>query len=390
MDAARIQDGVALLAVEQLYRSADLSALSFASTAEIQSIDGLLGQGRAMDAVRFGTKIDKPGFNLFVVGPLEARMKGAVEAVLKEIGSDGPRPSDWVYVQNFAEPHKPIAVELPQGGAPRFRDGMRELIDDLKVALPAAFRSEEYQTRRGAVDTGFQKKQGEAFAQLQAKASARDIGILRTPMGFALAPTKDGQIVRPEEFAAWPEEKRRNVQAAIEDLEKELERIVHQIPQWEKEHRDEIRRLNRETAQFAIGHSIEETRARFADLPKVLEHLERVRAALIDNVGMFVVKSEDEDRAERPGLSGAFEPYEVNVLVTREVEDHGVPIIEELHPTLGNLTGRIEYVSQQGVLVTNFRLIKAGALHHANGRYLLLDVRNLLSAPFSWAALKRV
>ena len=317
-------------------------------------------------------------------------MKGAVEAVLKEIGSDGPRPSDWVYVQNFAEPHKPIAVELPQGGAPRFRDGMRELIDDLKVALPAAFRSEEYQTRRGAVDTGFQKKQGEAFAQLQAKASARDIGILRTPMGFALAPTKDGQIVRPEEFAAWPEEKRKNVQAAIEDLEKELERIVHQIPQWEKEHRDEIRRLNRETAQFAIGHSIEETRARFADLPKVLEHLERVRAALIDNVGMFVVKSEDEDRAERPGLSGAFEPYEVNVLVTREVEDHGVPIIEELHPTLGNLTGRIEYVSQQGVLVTNFRLIKAGALHHANGRYLLLDVRNLLSAPFSWAALKRV
>jgi predicted ATP-dependent protease len=381
---------VAPLSVEQLYRSADLLALSFASTAEIQSIDGLVGQARAMDAVRFGTKIDKPGFNVFVVGPLEARMKGAVEAVLREIAIDGPRPSDWVYVQNFPEPHKPIAVELPAGGAPRFRDGMRELIDDLKVALPAAFRSEEYQTRRGAVDTGFQKKQGEAFAQLQAEASAREITILRTPMGFALAPTKDGQIVRPEEFAAWPEEKRRNVQATIEGLEKQLERVVHQIPQWEKEHRDEIRRLNRETAQFAIGHSIEETRARFADLPKILEHLERVRAALIDNVGMFVAKSEDEDGAERPGLSGAFEPYEVNVLVTREAQDHGVPIIEELHPTLANLIGRIEYVSQQGVLVTNFRLIKAGALHRANGGYLLLDVRNLLSEPFSWAALKRV
>jgi hypothetical protein len=122
---------------------------------------------------------------------------------------------------------------------------MRELIDDLKVALPVAFRSEEYQTRRGAVDTGFQKKQGEAFGQLQAKAGARDIAILRTPMGFALALTKDGQIVRPEEFAAWPEEKRRNVQAAIEDLEKQFERIARQIPQREKEHRDGICRLNR-------------------------------------------------------------------------------------------------------------------------------------------------
>jgi hypothetical protein len=150
-DAARIQDGVrqvAPLSVEQLYRSVDLSALSFASTAEIQSIDGIVGQERAMDAIRLGTKIDKPGFNLFVVGPLEARMKGAVEAVLREIASDRPRPSDWVYVQNFREPHKPIALELPPGGAPRFRDGMRELIEDLKVALPAAFRSEEYQTRR--------------------------------------------------------------------------------------------------------------------------------------------------------------------------------------------------------------------------------------------------
>jgi predicted ATP-dependent protease len=209
-------------------------------------------------------------------------------------------------------------------------------------------------------------------------------------MGFSLALTKDGQIVRPEEFAAWPEEKRRNVQAVIEDLEKQFERIARQIPQREKEHRDGIRRLNRKPRKFAIGHSVAEARTRFADLPKVLEHLERVRAALIDNVGMFVAKSEDEDGAERPGLSGAFEPYEVNVLVTRETEDHGVPIIEELHPTLGNLIGRIEYVSQQGVLVTNFRLIKAGALHRANGRYLLLDVRNLLSEPFSWAALKRV
>ncbi len=389
---ARAQPGAPQpLPAERLYRAADLSALTFATTADVEAADGLTGQDRALDAIAFGTRINQPGFNLFVIGPNGMRAQRAVELVLQEAAGARRRPSDWVYVNNFADPRRPVAIELPAGRAGEFRDGMRALIDDLKTALPAVFESEDYQTRRGAIDQAFQSKQGEAFAALQDKAAAKNIVVLRTPMGFALAPAaRDGKPVPPEDFRAWPDAKRKDVQATIEGLEKELEHVVRQLPQWEKERRDEVRKLNRDTAKFAIGQFIDGAKAKFADVAKILAHLEAIRADLIENVGMFVVKSEGEEGPQlQADFDAPFERYTVNVLVGQAGREAAVPIVEELHPTLSNLLGSIEYVSQHGILVTNFRFIKAGAIHRANGGFLLLDVRSLLTEPYSWAALKR-
>ena len=154
------------LPAERLYRAVSMPAPSFELTAEIEPADGLVGQQRALDAIEFGTRVDKPGFNLFVIGPNGMRAQRAVEQVLKEAAGERPNPSDWVYVNNFADPRKPVAIALPAGRAVQFRDAMRALIDDLKTALPAVFESEDYQTRRGAIDQAFQAKQGEAFSPL--------------------------------------------------------------------------------------------------------------------------------------------------------------------------------------------------------------------------------
>jgi lon-related putative ATP-dependent protease len=378
------------LAADRLYRPADLSALDFRTTADLAPIDGLVGQQRALDALGFGTRIRKPGFNLFVIGSSGARMQQAVEAVLRSAPPSETGLVDWVYVNNFAEPHKPVAIQLPPGRAVLFRDAMRHLIDDLKTALPAVFESEDYQTRRGAIDQAFQSKQAEAFSALRDKAAQKNIAILRTPMGFALAPAHEGQVVPPDEFGKWPEDKRREVQEAIQALEKDLEHIVRQIPQWEKARRDDVRKLNRDTAMFAVGQSIEEAKSKFTDIPRIAEHLDAVSDDLIDNVMMFAMKPEGDEENSFQGRAGmSFERYEVNVLVAHDGDTKVAPIVQELHPTLGNLIGSIEYVSQHGVLVTNFKLIKAGAIHRANGGYLLLDVRHLLMEPFSWPALKR-
>jgi len=356
----------------------------------LQPIDGLVGQARALEAIRFGTQVGKAGFNLFVIGPNGARMPDAVKAVLTEEVQGKPSPSDWVYVNNFVDADRPIAIELPAARAPKFHEAMHKLIDDLKSALPAVFQSEDYQTRHGAIDESFQKKHGEAFAALRDKAAEKDIVLLRTPLGFALAPAKNGQVVPPDEFSTWPEEKRREVQKIIGVFEKDLEHIIHQIPQWEKQRRDDLRQLNRDTAKYAVDQLIEEAKTAFEDIPRVVQHIETVRADLVENVAMFITKSEDDQNDSsdlRPG--NPFDRYEVNVLVTQDANKPSAPIIEELHPALGNLIGRIEYIALRGALVTNFRLIKAGALHRANGGYLLLDARSVLLEPFSWAALKR-
>ena len=389
-EAATFSLSVRPLAAERLYRPADLSSLSFETTADIEPVDGLIGQHRALDAIEFGTRISKQGFNLFVIGPGGMRVQRAIAPVLQEAAAERRRPSDWVYVNNFADPHKPVAIELPAGRAGEFRDGMHSLIDDLKTTLPAVFDSEDYQTKRGAVDQAFQSKQAEAFSALHEKAAVQKIIILRTPMGFALAPARDGKPIPPDEFRTWPEAKRKEIQETIEQLEKELEHVVRQLPQWETERRDELRKLNRETARYAIGQFIDTAKTHFSDVPKILAHLEAIRTDLIENVALFVVKGEDDEGPQLQDQLGApFDRYAVNVLVGQAEREPVVPIVEELHPTLSNLLGSIEYVSHHGVLVTNFRLIKAGAMHRANGGFLLLDARSLLTEPFSWTALKR-
>lgn len=392
MDALAVtrKEPIEPLRTDQLYRPTDLAALPFSTTTELEPIDGLLGQARAAEALRFGTRVDRAGFNLFVIGPNGARMPDAVKAVLVEDARAKPSPSDWVYVNNFTDPERPTAIALPAGHARKFQQAMHKLIDNLQSALPAVFQSEDYQTRKGAIDEAFQHKQGEAFSALRDKAAQKDIVIMRTPLGFAMAPARDGQVVPPEEFSTWPEGKREQVRANIEALEKDLEHIIHQIPLWETQRRDEMRELNRETAKYAVDQLIEEAKGLFASLPRIIQHIATVRDDLVENVALFVAKgdeAESEMREVRPG--SPFERYEINVLVGQDAQSGGAPIIEELHPTLGNLLGRIEYVSLRGALVTNFRLIKAGALHRANGGYLLLDARSVLMEPFSWTALKR-
>lgn len=379
----------AIVPWERLYRRADLSGLAFATTAELAPIDGLIGQTRALEALRFGTKVDKDGFNLFVIGPTGARMQDAVRSVLERDAAARPTPSDWVYVNNFADPDRPLAIELPPGRARLFQVAMHKLIDDLKTALPSVFQSDDYHARRRAIDETFQGKQGEGFAALQQKATAQGIVILRTPMGFAMAPARDGQVIPPEEFNALPEARRHEIQEAIGVLEKELEGIIQRIPAWERQRRDEVRKLDRDTAKFAVDQLIDEAAEAFRELPAVAAHIERMRLDLVDNVALFVVKGEEGEEAAGHGRpANPFDRYEINVLVSR-APGSGAPIVEELHPTLGNLIGRIEYMALRGALVTHFRLIKAGAMHRANGGYLMLDARSIVTEPFSWAALKR-
>ena len=381
----------AALAPSQLFRPADLGGLRFETTADLAPPDGLVAQDRARDALRFGAAIRMRGFNLFAIGAPTARVQQAVHGFLEQAVRDRAAPMDWAYVNNFSAPHRPTVLALPTGRAPELQRDMRTLIDDLKTAIPAAFDSEDYQHRRGAIEEEYRGKNEKAFSALGEKAGAKNLVIVRTPMGFTVAPARKGQVMPPEEFSALAEDERHTIQAAIQEIEKDLEQTLRAVPRIEKDHRDAVRALNRETAQAAIAQQIEEARAPFTGLPEVLAWLETVRADLVENVPLFTgAPAQGEDAATAMAQApGQLDRYEVNVLVSQECTTARCPVVMELHATLGNLLGRVEYIPMQGALVTNFRLIKPGALHQANGGVLLIDARSLLTEPFSWAALKR-
>jgi len=384
------------LTAAQLTRSVDPAAIPFATTAEAAPHDESIGQARAFDALRFGARMHAPGFNLFVIGSTGAGIDRTVRALLQEKARGEAPPEDWVYVNNFAQAHKPRALRLPSGRGPQFRDAISELIRDLGAALPAAFESQDYQARRRAIDEAFRRKQEQAFSALTKEAGEKKVAIVRTPFGFGVAPLSDGgEVLKPDAFNALPEAERTRLHDLLRQFEEKLQEILQTVPRWDKERREEARTLDRDTARFAVSHSIDETKTRFADLPVALEHLDAMRNDLLDNVGVFIGPAQAAAREEGNGEEqewttiGPLDRYEVNVLVTTEGAPDGAPVIEELHPTLRNLVGRIEHVWHRGVLSTDFRRLKAGALHRANGGYLLIDARSLLTEPFSWAALKR-
>lgn len=378
---------------DSLYRRCTLTGVEFASTAELPDPPELIGQTRALDAIRLAANIEHSGFNLFVIGEPGSGKRSAVRRFLEAKAAGMPPPADWVYVNNFGDPRKPLALQLPPGQAIALRNAMDELIDDLGTLLPAAFESEDYQARRNAIEERFQERQEAAFEALGKEAEAEQIAILRTPTGFAMVPAgADGKMMKPERFNELPEAQREALEKRIAALQDKLANILKAVPGWDKERRSAVKALNRETAQAAIGQSLEELTTRFAGLPQVLEHLEVVRQDLVTHANLFIATSpEQDDSSPTPeALQGHFDRYKVNVLVGQDSgQGPGSPVIEESHPTLGNLLGRVEHVAQQGALVTNFLLVKGGALHRANGGFLLLDLRQLLTEPLSWMALKR-
>jgi lon-related putative ATP-dependent protease len=376
---------------ERLYRVADLTALEFTTTAELAPPAALSEQPRAHDAIRFGTEMTVRGFNIFAVGANGAQIQDSVRPLLERAAEKRPRPSDWVYVNNFAASHRPVAIALPPGRAPELAKAVDRLLDDVKVSLPAAFESEDYQKRRSAIEQEIRSHNEQAFSALRDKATAKGVAILRTPMGFAMAPMKDGQVVPPQEFNTWAPQRQQELQAAIEELEKDLEQTLRALPRQERELRDAVRDLDRDTARSAVAQPIEECKATFGDVPKVVAHLEAIQADILENAALFINPQAAGEEAVQAGLraNAMFERYGVNVFVTPEDGEPGAPVIEEVHPTLSNLVGRIEHIPVQGALVTNFKLIKPGSLHRANGGALMIDLRNLLTEAFSWPALKR-
>jgi len=379
------------LPAEKLYRPADLSTLPFETTEDIHPVGGLQGQPRARDALKLGTEIGARGFNIFAVGEGAARMRQAMRPMLEAAAMSRPCPSDWVYVHNFTTPYKPTAIRLPATRAPALHQAMRHLVDDLKAALPAAFESEDYQNRRSALEQEFRTASEKGLIALSEEAAKRGLVIVRTPQGFAIAPAKDGQVIPPDAFNALPEDQRHAIQESIAEMEKGLEQTLRGIPRLEKQHRENLRALNEETARVAVAPLIEEAAEGFSDTPQVRDYLEAVRADLLENAPLFVGQHAPGEEAAMAAMARAqaFARYDVNVLVTQEGGSGCAAVIEELHPTLGNLLGRIEYLAEQGALTTNFRLIKPGSLHRANGGIVLIDARALLMEPFSWAALKR-
>lgn len=378
---------------DRLVRHCDPAAFPFATTTDLPPLDEMVGQDRAVDAVAFGVAIRQPGFNLYAMGPEGIGKLSLLRQVLEARAAGEPVPQDWCYVHNFADPRRPRAICLPAGEGRRFRDRIAQLERELQTAIPAAFESDEYRNRREALDAALKERREAALMDFERLAAGKGMALLRTPVGVGLAPLHDGKVLDRDQVAALPEEERRKLAEASGELEAKLgDLIQRQFPAWERETRTAIRETGQDVARRAVGHLIDEVRAGHADHDEIVEHLAALETDVVANAEEFLAAAQPR---ELPSLLAArledgalFRRYGVNLLVDH-ADSSGAPVVFEDLPTQPNLLGRVEHTAHLGALVTDYTLIRPGALHRANGGYLVLDARRLLTQPFAWEELKR-
>lgn len=389
------------LSSEELCWRCDPDQFDFETTQELEGLPQIIGQPRAVEAMQFGVNIEQQGYNIFAFGLPGTGKRTLVQRLFQEKAANEPVPEDWCYVNNFEQPHKPRALNLPPGQGLKLQQDMAELVEELQTVLPAAFESEEYQARLHEVEEEFRERQEQALEEIRRQAVARDLTLLRTPSGIVFAPVREGVVLSPEELQKMTDEQRQELETKASELQEELQRGLRQVPRWQREMRERLKGLNHEFANFAVSGLMNELREKYAGLSEVIEYLDEVQNDIIQNAKNFLpsedgqlaflqqsVSAVQASTSPKQTTSPFLRRYQVNVLVDHS-DSEGAPVIFEDNPTYQNLIGRVEYMAQMGALMTDFNLIKPGALHQANGGYLILEARKLLLHPFAWEGLKR-
>lgn len=379
------------LPISQLYNRCDSSLFSFKTTDELEPLEQPFGQKNALEAIDFASNIKQDGYNLFAMGASGSGKHSTVMSFLQKKAATEKAPSDWCYVNNFKDARKPIAIKLPAGDAIVFKDDMYELIELLKELLPRVFEGNDYRSEYDIINQKYIDKETEIFKNLQDEAKKHDISMSSSSKNrVTFAPVVNGKVINASEFNAMQGKEREEIEQKVDAFEKIVKDGLLEVVELNKAQQKELKALQRKITQESVESLINDIRSKYNYSDKILTYLDALEDDLIRHVQDFLVKPDEMPVLPfmRELYTPSFSRYGVNLFVAHDKEATS-PVIYEDNPIHQNLIGKIEHLSQVGTLVTDFSMIKPGALHNANGGYLVLDARKLLMQPFAYEELKR-
>lgn len=380
------------LPIGKLRFTCDEKVFNFATTETVPPLEVMIGQERAVKAVEFGLFTKNPGYNIFISGLVGTGKITYAEASVKKVAAQQEAPTDWCYVNNLETPGQPIALALPSGMGYVFKQDMQELVEDLKTDIPKVFSSEDYEQAKAGLVKQYQEQRSVMVDEFTQYAESQGISPQWSSTGFVGMPMVGGKAVGPEDFQKLDKEQRDAIEKNMLAVHEKGMDVVRRIQLLERSVREELKQLDVKIGLFAAGHVIDDLKEKYKDYQPVVDYLEAIKQDVSKNINEFKPQSEEENNPlmlfKRPAPD-AKDKYSVNLLVdNREVQ--GAPVIVEINPTYYNLVGRAEYETRMGVVSTDYTMIKPGALHKANGGYLILNARDVLTNVGAWEALKRV
>ncbi|HSG88196.1 MAG TPA: AAA family ATPase [Pseudomonadales bacterium] len=367
-------------------------SFAFTSTADLEPLREGIGQARATRAIRFGLSMRAEGYHIFVLGAPDTDRRPLVDTLLSASAATRETPADCCYVHDFDAPDKPAALRLPAGQGRRLRQDAERFVDELRSVIPAVFREDEFRARIGELAADFERSSKALLDDLRTRAEAEGLALLQTPGGFAFAPAQDGKVLDTQAYEALDEAERERLGAAVERFTAELVEGVQEMPIKQQELVRAQRDVAREFVTSAVQQLVRGLRRRWQASKEVIHWLDGIEADAIDRAQSILAMEQEADGPQPMGFATTrdafYARYRVNLLVDH-TDGGGAPVVFEGNPTLENLLGRIEHRTEFGNLVTDFTLLRPGALHRANGGYLIIEAERLLSRPFVWDALKR-
>ncbi|MCR3921564.1 MAG: AAA family ATPase, partial [Firmicutes bacterium] len=375
---------------EELRFTCDPTQFEFETTESVPPLEGIIGQERAARSMEFGLAIKRHGYNIFMTGQTGTGKNSYAHTLVNEVASTENVPDDWCYVYNFENPGHPVALRLPCGRGSSFAKDMQGLVESLKLEIPKAFDADDYERQKADIYRVFQEIRAQLFEELHTMAEEQGFALKRASTGFVSVPIVDGEEVATEDIANLPEELKEDLERKSSELQFNAISVMRRIQAAEREMKEKVKELENKIGLFAVGYLIDELKDRYSNEEAVVAYLLAVRKDILDNLDDF--RQDEEEPMQLPWLRRKEEPghkYRVNVLVDNK-ETSGAPVIVETNPTYYNLVGRVEYENKLGMVTTDYTMIKAGSLLKANGGYLILQARDVLTNPGAWEGLKRV
>src|SRR5437867_4403913 len=366
------------------------------TSAELGPVDGIIGQDRALKALKFGVEMKGKGFNVYVAGPPITGKRPAARSFLENIAKTRPIPPDWVYVNNFQNPYEPKTLKLPPGRAKVFQKDLKNLVDQAKRAVPAALQNDEFVSRGNSITKKAVAERNKILSDLNKQAEVHGYTVRMTQLGITIIPVVDGKTVSQEEFDSLPARVKKKYDQSRDTVRAALDKSGKEVNDLDARTLEELKKLRDDSVRYAIGGLMTNLVSRYEGLPDVVQHLNELREDIMENTELFTPggaeekpDSEQQNPLEKSLPDFLFRRYDVNLIVDNS-ELKGAPVISEDNPTVTNLLGKFENESRFGALTTDFTLIKGGSLHRANGGYLILGAIELLKNQFSYDGLKSV
>lgn len=380
------------LSAEHLRLRTDPDSIGFASSEQAPPLGRIIGQERAVRAIEFGVEMPGDQYNIAVVGPPGSGRASVAEQYLRQQACRRPVPPQWCYVNNFDDPRRPVALSAPAGRVTVLRKEMEEFVAALRDEIPRTLDGDLYNERRREITLDFQTRQQALMQDLEAYLQERGFALIRSQMGLHIAPVVNGEPLTSEAFDQLDTATKQRLEGYRPELTEKFENTMRQTRDLDRDRRQALERVRDELVGFVVDHLIEDVRSKFEGLPKILEYLAAVRKDVVQNADQFIPDQQEQQvlpfLPRRGEDLGWLSRYAVNVLVEGD-GDGCAPVVIEDNPSYPNLVGRVEYRAEFGSMVTDFGQIRAGALHRANGGYLILEARDLLTQPLAWDGLKR-